>query len=135
MALTCNSPNQDFSMAITNARLEHARDLAYLINLAGEGIPEYLWNGMAIAGQSALDVGAQRAARNEGNFSYRNARVCCDGDALQGMVLAYRQPDPYDTGNLDDYPAPVRPLVELEAQAPGSWYINLEKSVRSRMIP
>ena len=29
--------------------------------------------------------------------------------------------DPVD---VDEYPAFLRPLVELEAQAPGSWYIN-----------
>ena len=40
------------------------------------------------------------------------------------MILSYRQPDPYQTGNLSDYPELVRPLVQLEARAPGSWYVN-----------
>ena len=40
------------------------------------------------------------------------------------MIIAYRQPDPYDLSDIDDYPAVVRPLVELEAKVPGSWYVN-----------
>ena len=50
-------------MEIRNASRENAGDLAYLINLAGEGIPEYLWQGMVEGGESALDVGARRATK------------------------------------------------------------------------
>jgi len=63
-------------LQIIDAKKENSRDLAYLINLAGEGIPEYLWKGMVAGSESALDVGAKRAARDEGNFSYKNARIC-----------------------------------------------------------
>ena len=111
-------------MTISNATREHARELAYLINLAGEGIPALLWQRMAAGGESPLDVGAIRAAREEGSFSYRNARVYCEGQRLLGMALAYRLPDPYAIDDIADYPAVVQPLVLLEAKAPDSWYIN-----------
>jgi len=111
-------------LEIRDARKADARDLAYLINLAGEGIPEYLWAAMARAGESAIDVGAGRAARTEGSFSYTNARVCAEAGSLLGMILSYRQSDPYEIGDLAGYPEVVRPLIALEAQAPGSWYIN-----------
>ena len=111
-------------MEIRNAVKENARDLAYLINLAGEGIPEYLWKGMIEANESPLDVGAKRAAREDGGFSYTNARICVENNMLLGMIISYRQPDPYDIGDLSENPDVVQPLVELEAQAPGSWYIN-----------
>ena len=111
-------------MEIRNAAKENARELAYLINLAGEGIPEYLWTGMIEANESALDVGARRAARAEGNFSYTHARIGVENNVTLGMILSYRQPDPYETGPLPEYPDLVRPLIELEARAPGSWYIN-----------
>lgn len=111
-------------MIIDNADKTQAADLAYLINLAGEGIPEYLWAGMAVEGQSAMAMGALRAAREEGGFSYRNARVCMEGEKLLGMIIAYRQPQPYDISDIEDYPEIVQPLVRLEAMAPGSWYIN-----------
>lgn len=111
-------------MEIQDAEKQQAADLACLINLAGEGIPEYLWTGMAEDGQSPMEVGALRAGREEGGFSYRNARVCMEGDELMGMIIAYHQPDPYDTSEVKDYPDIVQPLVLLEAMAPGSWYIN-----------
>ncbi len=111
-------------MEIRDAEKADSGELSYLINLAGEGIPEYLWSRMVVGAGTPMAVGARRAAREDGNFSYRNARVCIENDALLGMILAYQQPDPYEPGDLSDYPDVVRPLVALEAQAPGSWYIN-----------
>ncbi len=98
--------------------------LARLIDLAGEGLPAALWQRAAAPGQSALDVGAARAAREVGGFSYRNAVVAELDGRVAGMLLGYRQPDPYDTGDLAQLPEPVRPLVMLESRAPGSWYVN-----------
>jgi ribosomal protein S18 acetylase RimI-like enzyme len=109
---------------LRDATAGDARDLAILINLAGEGLPDYLWRQMAGPGESPLSIGARRAAREEGSFSYRNARILEIDDAVAGMVLSYLLPDPYDLGEPDDYPAVVRPLVELEARVPGSWYVN-----------
>ena len=111
-------------MELRDASNKDARDLAFLINLAGEGIPEYLWKAKVEGDESPLDVGARRAAREEGSFSYTNARACVENDVLLGMMLSYRQPDPYEIGDLSALPDIVRPLVELEASAPGSWYIN-----------
>ena len=59
-----------------------------------------------------------------GGFSYTNTRICVQGDTVLGMLVAYVQPDPYELDDLDDYPEVVRPLAELEAQAPGSYYLN-----------
>jgi len=111
-------------MEIRNAKKENARDLAHLINIAGEGIPQQLWNELIEAGESWLDAGTRRAAREEGSFSYKNARVCLENDSLLGMVIAYKQPDPYEIEDLAEYPEIVQPLIVLESRVPGSWYIN-----------
>lgn len=112
-------------MNIRNARPDDALALARLIDMAGEGIPSWLWSRSAEPGQSAEQVGCERAAREEGGFSYRNARVCVDtAGYIVGILLSYRQPDPYDLPDLAELPAVVRPLVELEAAAPGTWYVN-----------
>jgi len=111
-------------MRIQPAQISHARELAYLINLAGEGIPDYLWQSMAENGETPLEVGTSRAAREEGSFSYRNAKVCIDDEQIQGMMVSYQQPTPYNIEDLADYPAIIQPLVRLESLAPGSWYIN-----------
>lgn len=111
-------------MEIKNASKEHADELAYLINLAGEGIPVHLWQNMVEANESPLDVGTRRAAREEGSFSYHNAKICVENNVVMGMLISYQQPDPYHIDDLSEYPELVQPLIELEAQAPGSWYIN-----------
>ncbi|MDR9438116.1 MAG: GNAT family N-acetyltransferase [Halomonas sp.] len=111
-------------MRLRDANRADARDLAYLINLAGEGLPEYLWGQMAEGGQLPLEVGAERADREEGGFSYRHARVCIDRGRLVGMIFAYRLPEAFAPEDLDDCPESVKPLLRLEARVPGSWYIN-----------
>jgi len=112
------------NVAIRPARVDDARKLADLMNIAGEGIPAYLWERMADAGEDVLAFGARRISRTEGGFSYTNAWVAEVDGAVAGMLLGYRLPDPYETGPLDQLPAVVRPLVELEALVPGAWYIN-----------
>lgn len=110
---------------IRPARREDAADLARLIDLAGEGMPCWLWAQSAAPGQTPEEVGRERAAREEGGFSYRNARVCVDGRGrIAGMLLSYRLPDPYELPGPGELPPVVRPLVRLEASAPGSWYVN-----------
>jgi ribosomal protein S18 acetylase RimI-like enzyme len=47
-----------------------------------------------------------------------------DGEVAGGLV-DYRLDDPYDTGDLEALPEFVRPMVRLEAQAPGTWYVNV----------
>lgn len=111
-------------MNLRRATRDDAEDLARLINIAGEGIPLLLWSDMAQAGETAMQAGVQRAAREEGGFSYRNATVAEENGRIMGMLLDYRQPEPYATGDLNDLPAMIRPLIELESLAPGSWYIN-----------
>jgi ribosomal protein S18 acetylase RimI-like enzyme len=106
------------------ARPEDARVLAELIDRAGEGIPRVLWARAAQPGQDPMEVGAARAARTEGGFSFTNAVVLDVDGTVAGMLLSYRLDDPYDAGDLEQVPDVVRPLIELEAQAPGSWYVN-----------
>ena len=109
---------------IRPALAQEAEPLAALMNMAGEGIPLYLWTRMAEAGQDPMEVGAGRVRREEGGLSYRNTFVAAVGEEIGGMLLNYRLDDPYEVGSLEEYPEVVRPLVELEAMAPGSWYIN-----------
>jgi hypothetical protein len=70
-----------------------------------------------------LEMGRERATREEGGFSYRNAIVAeLDGE-IAGSLVGNRLDDPYDSSDLDAVPGAVRPLVKLEAKALGSWYV------------
>ena len=111
-------------VVIREAVPEDSARLAGLMNLAGEGIPAYLWGEMASPGEDVMAFGARRVAGTEGGFSYTNAHVATIDGMIAGMLLGYSLPDPYELGSLQDIPAVVRPLVQLESLAPGSWYIN-----------
>ena len=60
-----------------------------------------------------MEVGAGRAARDEGAFSYCNVKTVVIGDEIAGMVLSYQLPDAYDTDDIESYPDVIRPLVEF----------------------
>ncbi len=111
------------SSRISAATTDDAEALAKLIDIAGEGIPSWLWSQSAAAGQSPLHVGRQRARRDTGGFSYKNAMVARRQDNLAGMVLSYpiiAAPD----DDPDGLPAPIAPFVSLEKHAVGTWYVN-----------
>ena len=102
-----------------------ASALAVLVDIAGEGLPAHLWNTLKAPGQSILEVGRERAAREEGGFSYRNAIIAEVDGEIAACLVGYRLDDPYDLGDLEQVPPVVRPLVLLEAKARGSWYVNV----------
>lgn len=98
--------------------------LAELVNYAGEGLPLYLWAGMAEADQTPWEVGRKRAAREEGSFSYRNAMVIEHDGKAAGCLIGYETADePEPIG--DEVPAMFVPLQELENLAPDTWYVNV----------
>lgn len=112
------------TLAIRKAAPDDSAVLVGLMNIAGEGIPAWLWSKMAEPGEDVMAFGARRVARREGGFSHVNAHVATVQGAIAGMLLGYRLPDPYEAGPMDDLPAVVQPLIELESLVPGSWYIN-----------
>lgn len=112
--------------AIRAARKADASEMVALIDCAGYGMPLWVWQGMQKTDEaSVLEVGRKRAMRDEGSFSYRNAHILEDMGQVVGMLMGYPIEDPYDMGDLEKTPEAFRPMVELEAQVPGSWYVNV----------
>ncbi|MBP7241683.1 GNAT family N-acetyltransferase [Amaricoccus sp.] len=103
------------------ARREDAADLARLIDLAGEGLARHVWAGMAGPGEDPMAVGARRAARDEGAFSWRNAVAAEAAGAVAGALVTYRiaAAEP-----VEGLPALFRPLQALENLAVGTQYVN-----------
>lgn len=112
----------DTEVRIRRATPADARALAELMNIAGEGLPAHLWAGMTEPGGDVMDFGSRRVAQPEGGFSYTNAHVATVSGSIAGMLLGYRLPDQPEP--VPECPPVVRPLLELEGTAPGSWYIN-----------
>jgi ribosomal protein S18 acetylase RimI-like enzyme len=110
---------------IRPARKADAAAMAALVDIAGEGMPAHFWSLMRAPGQSLLEFGRSRAVRDTGAFSWRNGSVAEIDDEVAALLVDYALDDPYEVGDLTEMPEFVRPLVRLEAQAPGSWYVNI----------
>lgn len=111
-------------MLIREARAADAAHLARFINMAADDLPLHFWRGSVGPGGDPWAYGQERAARDTGNFSYRNAWLAEVNGEVAACLLGYPAAD--EPGPVDpDMPAVLVPLLELEAMAPGSWYLNV----------
>jgi ribosomal protein S18 acetylase RimI-like enzyme len=113
------------SSPIRPATLQDASALAELVNMAGEGLPLYLWAQMAQEGEDPWSVGRARARREEGSFSYRNASIIERDGAVAACLIGYPLADEPETVDEANMPAMFVPLQQLENLAPGTWYVNV----------
>ena len=110
---------------IRPATLDDALAMTELVNMAGEGLPVYLWELMSDDGRSAWEIGQERAQRETGAFSYRNTVVReVDGEVV-ACLIAYGLEDNPDAVDYSEMPPMFVPLQELEDKVPGSWYVNV----------
>ncbi|WP_167850962.1 MULTISPECIES: GNAT family N-acetyltransferase [Tabrizicola] len=111
-------------MLIREAKASDAEHLVRFINMAADDLPLHFWKKSAGPGADPIAFGRERAARDSGNFSYRNAWLAEVEGEVAACLLGYPaadEPEPIDPGT----PAIFVPLLELEALAPGSWYLNV----------
>lgn len=111
-------------MRVRAAVASDADHLVRFINMAADDLPLHFWRKSVGPEGDALAYGRERAARETGNFSYRNAWLAEVGGEVAACLLGYAaepEPAPIDP----DTPAIFVPLLELEALAPGSWYLNV----------
>lgn len=111
-------------MQIREARAADAGHLVRFINMAADDLPLHFWKKSVGPDGDPWAHGRERAARDTGNFSYRNAWLAEDGGEVAACLLGYPADDA--PGPIDPATPPVFvPLLELEALAPGSWYLNV----------
>jgi GNAT superfamily N-acetyltransferase len=103
-----------------------AAAITILADIAGYCLPHWVWSNSPDRrpGESVLAFGRRRVLRQDSVFSYRKTFVADVDGEVAGMLLGYRQPDVAAPVG-DDVPEPLRPLSELEALAPGTWYVNI----------
>ena len=68
------------------AELEDCNALADLVNFAGEDLPLHVWGKSAAPGQTGWDIGRERARREQGAFSYRNAVIAEQDRSLEAVA-------------------------------------------------
>ena len=103
---------------------DDSRELAEFVNMAGEGMPLYLWGQSAGAGASAWEIGFARAKRDAGAFSYRNAILRMAGNDAVACLIGYPLDDDPPPTDYSAMPPMFVPLQQLEDMVPGTWYVN-----------
>ena len=118
---------------IRKAKKEEAKELAFLVNLAGKsdrcrGLNIYGWeldqkNNESLKGLSPLEVGAREIEMETGQYSHNNMRVIdVDGNiAAVGMCYEIKE---YSQEDLDKTPKLFHIFKELTNKAVGSFYLD-----------
>ena len=89
-----------------------SRDIARLFRISSEGVADYIWSKLAQQGQSPIDVGCARYAREAVDFSYRNCIVAEQAGRVIAMLHGFEMTADADAKEETD---PVlRPYRELE---------------------
>jgi ribosomal protein S18 acetylase RimI-like enzyme len=117
----------DPEIRIARAEQTDSRFIAQMIALSSDGIASLEWQQQAdTADVSALDIGAQTYASDDGDYSYRNCLIARNRqNEPVGMILAF--PLTEQNRSADARPPPYRddefyaPYMYLEAI--DSWYI------------
>ena len=88
---------------------DDARGIAELFLIASGGVAGYVWGTLAAEypGLSLVEIGAQRYAREEGAFSYRNTTIAEIDGAMAGMMHVYKIPDTPPPERPDEPEDPV----------------------------
>lgn len=114
------------TLQFRQARESDALDLACLIDCASRGLALWLWSTLCKPGQSAIEVGRHRIRTLEASpLHYGAFSVAEIEGSLAGALTGRLIPIPHERGDSADLPDAFAPLLELEAVAAGSWYLNV----------
>ena len=111
-------------MNIRHARSTDTDALAYLTNLASEGLSECIWEHLMVGDETPLQAGARLISKDDGIFSYRNAIVQEHKNEVVAMISGRHLLDTNLPVMLDEYLPFIRSLIKLEAKVRGSWNIT-----------
>lgn len=100
-------------------------DLVCFIDSASRGLALWFWGQITQPGESVIEAGRSRTRDNlESPLHYTTWTIAEINGAVAGALTGRLIPIPYLRGDMHDLPAPFVPILELEAVAAGSWYVN-----------
>ena len=107
------------------ATSEDVPEMPELVNMAGNGLPLYLWAKQAGAGESPWDVAVNRARRGLGGFAYENTVVREEAAKIAGCLIGYPLLSATQVYDRKDVPVMLASMYELEDLVPSTWFINV----------
>ena len=118
--------NRRANVRFRQARESDALDLSCLIDCASRGLALWFWSTLRAPGQSAIEVGRHRIRSVTASPLHYGTFVVAEVDgSLAGALTGRLIPLPYQRGDSADQPDVYGPVLELEALAAGSWYLNV----------
>lgn len=114
------------TISVRPATKADASEIALLVNIAVHGGIGRGWteDERAEGTYDPVEVGRLDMLRDDTEFGWRSATMAENDGEIVGMLLGYREPD--DGMEVPEGgPAFMRPINELEAAAPGAWFISM----------
>ena len=114
-------------LSVRPARKSDVTDIALLVNIATHGGVAQSWGADAAAAAGTYDpveVGRLRMLREDEDLNWRRATMAEADGEIAGMLLGYREPEPAAPLSADT-PAFLVPILELEPEAAGRWFISM----------
>ena len=111
---------------IRPARKADAAEVALLVNIAVHGSVAAGWahDKQAEGTYEPLEVGRLEMLREDTPFGWKSATMAEADGEIAGMLLGYRKADDYEPVPKHTW-APMQPILELEAEAKGRWFISM----------
>lgn len=107
------------NLTLRPANGRDSRTIAELYQMAAGGVADYIWQDLAEDGESILDAGARRFAREGESVSFENCTMAEAAGEVAGMIHTY------GVGELDPVPDDMDPVLlpYCELEEPHSLYI------------
>ena len=113
-------------VTLRQATRDDCERIARLYMIASDGVAEYIWSRIHAPGLSLLEIGKQRYARENVNFSHQNCIVAEKDGAVVGMMLSFEMREPPPTGREAELASEVDPVLAPYTQLEdyGSLYVS-----------
>ncbi len=105
---------------IRQAVKEDSTDIARLFLISSDGLAEYIWSKVAEPGETVIETGARRYAREGVAFSYENCLIAEQEGATVGIAHSFAMEEDPDA-ELESDPV-LKPYSQLEDY--GSLYLS-----------
>jgi ribosomal protein S18 acetylase RimI-like enzyme len=114
-------------VTIAPAEKADAAGLAVLCDIAGHGLPSWLWHAAKERDgyDSVLEVGRERVRSDDHVLSHRSMIAAKVDGELAGMLLDYPLKEANSEADIAESGAVIGPLLKLENRVTGSWYVNI----------
>jgi GNAT superfamily N-acetyltransferase len=114
------------NLKFRSATIDDSDHLVALLDAASRRLVSWFWSTMSEPGQSYFEVGRNRIrTKTESPTYFTNWLIAELEGRIAGALNGYSIAKPYDQGDISELPDVYTPMIELEAVAEGTWYLQV----------